>query len=307
MSPPTKAHQIEPASCVGKYDAQGVAEGKINIPHGYVAEDKKDDLRYLLQIYPNGSKKNYLTSRRISKETGKYVEKQDWCPVVRDHKFTVSLADTIFDGGWHGEGISSDVVHQMRQGEGAYCAFDILFYRGRDMRDETQTTRSALMREIVRQLGLSWMTYNEQIPDHKIRAALQAALKAGKEGLVMKDPLSKYGRGWYKVKRKETFDVIIIGYHAPDSVIYAAKGWIGQIEMGQMLPNGKIVSLGYVKNMTDALRAKISAFKNSYLNTVLEISAQERLKSGKFRNPSVIMPRPDKSPALCRFNPAVEA
>jgi ATP-dependent DNA ligase len=77
--------------------------------------------------------------------------------------------------------------------------------------------------------------------------------------------------------------------------------------MGQLLPNGKMMSLGYVKNMTDALRAEISKNQAMFKGTVLEISAQERLKSGKFRNPSIVMPRYDKDSSLCRYNPSVEA
>lgn len=306
MTPPTKAHQLEPAACVGKFDAYAIVEGSLAVPKNFFAEEKKDDLRYLLQIAPNGAKKNYLTSRRISKETGNYVEKQDWCPMVRDHEFFRS-ADTILDGGWHGEGISSDVVHQMRQGKGSYCAFDIIRYRGRDLTGLVQVERTKLMMEVVRQLDVKWLTYNSLIPSWKIRAALKTTLEAGKEGLVLKDSNALYGKGWYKAKRKETFDVFITGYGEPDSEIYAKKGWIGQLRIGQLLPGGKTIELGYVKNMTDSLRVEISRDRDNFLDAVVEISAQERMKSGKFRNPSVVQLRPDKDYKLCRYNPSVEA
>jgi len=310
MKPPLRAYQFEPAASSGKFDAEGLVKGTVKLPsHITMAEDKADDLRYLLQIAPNGSKKNYLTSRRISKLTGRYVEKQDWCPLMRDQSFAhvPDFANTVIDGGICGEGVSTDVVHQMRQGDVAYRAFDVLMLRGRDVRDLEACKRKDMLEAFVDMCNLPWLTVARTIPRHQIIGQLKIALESGKEGLMLKNDHAPYGKGWYKAKRKETFDVIIVGYSDPDSEIYASKGWIGQLIVGQMTPKGEIVQLGFVKNMTDALRAQISSNKKKFLHTVVEITAQERLKSGKFRNPSVKMPRPDKSPQMCIFQPAIEA
>ena len=123
---PTKAYQIHPASCEGKISVDDISKGDHDGNPAIATEEKLDDVRYLLQIRPQGSSSNYLTSRRISKVTGEFVEKQDKLPHIRDFPFPDWLVDTVIDGGIHGEGISSDTVHEIALGNGSYTCWDVL-------------------------------------------------------------------------------------------------------------------------------------------------------------------------------------
>lgn len=304
---PTLAHQIEPARCTKKLTVQEVFDG--HFPEDYIVEQKRDDCRYLLQIQPNGSKQNYLTSRRVSKVTGEYVEKQDWMPIIRDHAFPTGLADTVIDGGTFDPKqprcFASDVVRAMKAGTAQYCAFDILMLRGVDVSKRTWRQRRKLLVSVIEEQRLPWLIKTKRVL-YDAGQFLQNELEKGGEGIVLKDPEGAYGERWIKAKRKSTYDVVITGYADPVSTIYAAKGWFGALEIAQYV-DGKLKSLGQVKNMTDALRAKINANRKKYLGTVIEIEAETRLDSGKFRNPSVKQERPDKNAEDCIFRPEDEA
>jgi len=321
--------QLTPARCTRKLSFEDVLAGKF--PAGHLAEVKEDDCRYLLHINPLGNKVNYLTSRRISKQTGKFVEKQDWCPFIRDFKFPADMRGVVLDGGIYKPGlVSTDVVHAMRQGEGvSYVCWDILHGTTSPTLGVEQRIRWGLLNGYSSNFP-EWLHLSKKHNDPvKLLRRIDAA---NGEGIVLKDPYALYGSGWTKVKRKETFDVIILGFNEPTSEIYAKKGWIGQIICGQIkyltgqtqsmkcmkrgsgytirLEDGEVyfcVEVANVKNMTDELRAKISANPSKYIGRVLTLSAQEQLKSGKLRNPSVVGWHIDKEAVDCMLRIGEEA
>lgn len=312
--------QLAPARCTSKLSVADALAGKF--PKSWRGEIKEDDCRYLLHIDPLGTGINYLTSRRISVQTGRYVEKQDWCPFIRDYKFSPKLRGYVLDGGIYRPGLkSTDVVSAMRQGgEVFYVCWDILLTQGADLTVNTPQTGRWLSMDENFGLGLFPKWLKKSARQHDPVDLLKKVLAEGGEGIVLKDPLATYGKGWTKVKKMSTFDTIILGYNKPDSEIYAAKGWIGQIICGQidtsvpdpqklfnrvsmfeagaiMKQNSRRYFLKYVakvKNMTDDLRAKISANPDHYIGKVLELSAQEQLPSGRLRHPSVVGIRTDK-------------
>lgn len=321
----TLAYQIEPARIKKKITVEEMRSGKY--PPGCIVEEKTDDCRYLLQLRPNGAKINYLTSRRISKQTGEYVEKQNWMPILRDWNFG-GLTDVVIDGGLYDpknpRAFASDVIKAMKLGTAHYRAFDLLRVNGVDLTNlswkERRLRLVSLIKVINETCECPLITASKRIKDAPIDY-LNKILKAGGEGIVLKDPSAPYGEGWTKVKRKSTYDVFITGYEAPTSEIYAKKGWFGALKIAQMkYEPGKVfkgkksisssaapIDLGQVKNMTDELRAKISADRKKYIHAVVEISAETRLDSGKFRNPSVIQLRDDRDAESCIFRPNDEA
>lgn len=321
--------QLTPARCTRKLSFDDVLAGKY--PAGHKAEVKEDDCRYLLHIDPLGNGRNYLTSRRISKQTGRFVEKQDWCPFIRDFRFPRDMRGVVLDGGIYKPGlVSTDVVRAMRQGEGvSYVCWDILHGTTNQMTDARQKVRWSILAGYSSYFP-DWLHLSKK-HDDPVKLLRKIDAENG-EGIVLKDPDALYGYGWTKVKRKETFDVIILGFNKPTSEIYAAKGWIGQIICGQikyadsrdytakvnMFDHGASIRLedgqhywcvfvANVKNMTDELRAKISANPSKYIGRVLTLSAQEQLKSGKLRNPSVIGLRDDKEAVECTLRIGQEA
>lgn len=313
--------QLEPARCGRKLSFDEVLSGKF--PKGAIAERKEDDCRYLLHVNPAGDGKNYLTSRRQSVKDGRYVEKQDWCTVLRDFPFSPRLKGYVFDGGIVVPGkVSTDVVHAMRIGKGFhYALWDILYAGSVDCRAFPLQERWAMIDRIEEQLPFEYVRVG--LRSRNPAALLRTIIAQKGEGIVLKDPTAPYGQGWTKVKKKQHFDVIVLGYNKPTSAIYASKGWIGQIVCGQieqtagvdqdqqvqMHKSAAYIKIGgttyvcryvaNVKNMTDELRALISADPDKYIGRVLELSAQEQLRSGALRNPSVVGWRDDKNPTDC--------
>jgi ATP-dependent DNA ligase len=301
--------QLQPAACSGKVAPEKVYAGEI--PDTWWAEEKTDDLRYLLHIgLKTRDGTNAITSRRISKQTNEFVEKTSWVPQLRDYPFPSSLAGTIIDGGFfdpkNPRALSGDVTKAMRKGAAKYRAFDILFYKGQDVRKLCQNKRRVLLRDVFKHFDCPLVEVTAKIKPEAIKSFLKSTLSTGGEGIILKDPAAPYGKGWKKVKRKSTYDVFIIGYADPVSEIYAAKGWIGSLQIAQLL-KGKVKPLGQVKNMTDELRAKISANQKKFLGRVVEISAETRMNSGLFRNPSVVQIKIDKNKEDCLFRPKHEA
>jgi hypothetical protein len=104
-----------------------------------------------------------------------------------------------------------------------------------------------------------------------------------------------------------------------------SKGWIGAIKFGQWLRrkhlatllldkndhpkpgncmnfNGEsyvFVDCGKCSGMTQSIREKISKNKVKYLGEIIEVKAQMRLKTGKFRHPEFKRFRNDKNPWEC--------
>lgn len=133
----------------------------------------------------------------------------------------------------------------------------------------------------------------------------------GGEGIILKHAGSTYTEEklWVKVKKEETEDVVIMGYDdakAESTKVtgvtsvtkYAKKGWIGAVRFGQYR-DGKLVDCGKCSGMDDKLREELSLNGGKYIGTVVEILANEREETGKFRHPRWVGFREDKNPKDC--------
>lgn len=292
----------------------------------WIAEAKLDGSRYLWHIEND---RNYLTSRRISVKTGQYVEKSDCIPHLRDLKLKNFKSTIILDGeimvpnSW--EKISSSVTSivgslperaielQEEHGYLEYHIFDILFYEGEDCREYSLSKRQNFFKAVYYESYLFNNQYIKLIESTMKDKKLyyEKIVKDGGEGVVLKNLNSIYGKDWIKVKKEETWDVVIIGYK--DAKEYTEKvsgeksiskfyerGWIGAIEFGQY-KDGNLNSYGYCSGMTEDVRAEISNNKEKYIGQTIEMKAQQRLKSGHFRHPVFVRFRQDKSPEECIY------
>ncbi len=92
--------------------------------------------------------------------------------------------------------------------------------------------------------------------DATARRFLRAALDAGHEGVMAKDPKAPYeagsrGRAWLKLKPAHTLDLVVL---AADWGSGRRKGWLSNLHLGARDPEGGFVMLGKTfKGMTDAL------------------------------------------------------
>jgi len=77
------------------------------------------------------------------------------------------------------------------------------------------------------------------------------------------------------------------------------RGLIGSVRVGQYAPRFGLVEVATVSGMTDELREELSRNKRRYLGKVVEIKANGREPSGRFRHPQFVRFRADKRPEEC--------
>lgn len=276
--------------------------------HGWVTEEKLDGARYNLYIGDKGCK---LLSRRISDVTGSNVDKTANCPHITEYSYDRSLAGTILDGEITfrencstaikimGCGADKAVERQKDWGWVEYNVFDVLMFRGEDVRSQPLNFRRSILHII---------SQSSPIPKHlKIveQGSLQSAvsmynsiINSGGEGIVLKNLYAGYGKQWIKVKKCITCDVIITGFREGAGKY---SGMVGSIVFS-IYRGDHLVEIGTCSGMTDEMRDDLDCDRASYLNTVMEVAGQEFTKDFALRHPRFIRLRPDKSPTDCKWS-----
>lgn len=315
----TKAHQIEPAGCqfslsFEEFEKLAKNEGLLS---KLWAEEKFDGQRFLFQVRPNGAKQNYLTSRRISKKTGEHVEKQDKLPFFRDCAF--GKRDTIFDGELchPNGGTSNETATAIAGGFAIYRVFDILRHDGKDVRHLNQASRRALLKSLEDNFPDRMMLVGRSLKP----AALFKAIKSQDgEGLILKERGAAYGKGWWKIKKVETHDCIVIGFELSTEGKYAKNKWVKGVKIAQWrLMKSKaeeakairlrrdkksgytygLIHVGQFSGFNEELRKDMSENPKHYIGRIVEVKAQQRFPTGKFRSPRFLQWRIDKNAEEC--------
>ena len=98
-----------------------------------------------------------------------------------------------------------------------YCAFDIMFLGGEDLRGLPLVERKERLKAILPKDPL--LIYSEHWPEHGKRLFKEAA-KLGLEGIMAKRAQSRYLSGarskdWLKIKAGKRQEVVIVGFTAP--------------------------------------------------------------------------------------------
>jgi ATP-dependent DNA ligase I len=132
--------------------------------------------------------------------------------------------------------------------------FDLLHVDGEDLLDTPLEARSARLEAIAPQLKVPSVITSD--PDEGERV-LEDALRAGHEGVVVKDAGSLYaagrrGKAWRKVKPVRTYDLVVLGAEWGHG---RRQGWLSNLHLGARDPRtGEFVMVGKTfKGMTDAL------------------------------------------------------
>lgn len=204
---------------------------------GFIAERKYDGARYLIRKELDGSVS--ITSRQISKKTGRPVDKTENVPHLV--KFADGLPPgTVLDGEIITDinGSSSDVTSimgslpgralelQKEKGWVKYVAFDILYFAGKSTMELPWYKRRQLLENVISNwtVGLEddYILLSEyQNCSDETFEWYKEIVESGGEGLILKNIYSNYYPGlrpkdaWLKVKKYKTFDVVIMGYTEP--------------------------------------------------------------------------------------------
>lgn len=147
----------------------------------------------------------------------------------------------------------------------------------------------------------------------------------GGEGTMWKNINAKYKEGakpantWYKWKKEDTADVVIVGFTDGKQGKYF--GQIGAVRYAEYLTEDEINALGIKKKhvnhiykddtdyylieigqcsgMTDEQRLDFTNNQTKYIGEVMEVEYMERTKRGALQHPRFLQIRSDKQPDEC--------
>jgi DNA ligase-1 len=132
--------------------------------------------------------------------------------------------------------------------------FDLLHVDGEDLLDTPLEERAKRLEAIASELKIPAVVTSD--PDEAQRA-LDEALAAGHEGVVVKDATSLYaagrrGKAWRKVKPVRTYDLVVLGAEWGHG---RRRGWLSNLHLGARDPDtGDFVMVGKCfKGLTDEL------------------------------------------------------
>ena len=153
-----------------------------------------------------------------------------------------------------------DVEDKTRQIPFRLYLFDIMYIDGEVLIDKPYEKRWEMLQETVDPTLLAPRTVTGSVDEaHKL---LDAAIRAGHEGLMAKALNSEYapgvrGKKWYKIKPYETLDLVII---AAEWGYGRREGWLSNYHLGAFDEDtGEYLSLGKTfKGLTDQEFQKIT-------------------------------------------------
>jgi DNA ligase-1 len=132
--------------------------------------------------------------------------------------------------------------------------FDLLHLDGEDLLDTPLHERAGRLAAIAPQLKIPGIVTSSGEEGQRV---LVESLRAGHEGVVVKDAASPYaagrrGKAWRKVKPVRTYDLIVLGAEWGHG---RRRGWLSNLHLGARDPAaGGFVMVGKCfKGLTDAL------------------------------------------------------
>ena len=132
--------------------------------------------------------------------------------------------------------------------------FDVLHVEGEDLLDTPLEERSARLEAIAPQLKVPSVITSDPETAQRV---LDESLRAGHEGVVVKDAASLYsagrrGKAWRKVKPVRTYDLVVLGAEWGHG---RRQGWLSNLHLAARDPStGEFVMVGKCfKGLTDEL------------------------------------------------------
>lgn len=188
-----------------------------------------------------------------------------------------------------------DGEYVAREGKGLFL-FDVLQVDNRDLRPKPLTERKKVLREILKGTDLE-VPFTMAKTSSKIMALRDEMVEKGREGIVVKNPLSTYGQrnSWLKLKKFDTVDCFVTGYQQTTEMRSTgiARSW----SVAVYDDSGRIVDLGNVGSTVERVDPR-QVKKGS----VVEVRFQEVTRDGKLRAPFILRIRHDKTPEECLFS-----
>jgi len=177
--------------------------------------------------------------------------------------------------------------------DGGLFFFDVLQVDDRDVRLLPLTERKKILREILHDTGLE-VRYRVAKTVADINGFMDEIVRSGGEGIIVKNPASKYGEAnsWLKLKRFDTIDCFVIDYEETPEMKRTGvpRSWY----IGVMDAAGRRVNLGKVGAFVEGVDPR-----QVKLGTVVEVRFHEVTQDRKLRAPFILRIRHDKTPEEC--------
>lgn len=281
----------------------------------YVAEEKLDGSRYVFYIagdpYERRSS-NALLSRRVSVVDGKHVDRTDNVPHITHVEYE-GLEGTILDGeimaadflstnSIMNSGPSLAVSKQNEIGPCKYYVFDVMFFRGKDVRTLPLSQRRKVLEEVVKRMNNEHVVAIPQITSD-LEGYFREIVNDGGEGVIIKDLRSAYGVGWCKMKKSYDVSCVISGFK-PGNGKYADS--LGSIAVS-VYHAKRLVEIGFASGFDDKVRSDMAKNFEKYRGMVVDVFAQEIQASkrssdnpvGRLRHPTFFRFRDDLNAQDC--------
>jgi DNA ligase-1 len=184
-------------------------------------------------------------------------------PGIVDAVLGLSVEQAVFDGEalWMGEGGPAAFQETVARidseaaPEGVVTfLFDVLHLDGDDLLDTPLEERAARLMTIAPQLRIPGVFTSDSEEAERV---LDESLRAGHEGVVIKDAASTYGAGrrgkaWRKVKPVRTYDLVVLGAEWGHG---RRQGWLSNLHLGARDPatDGFVMVGKCFKGLTDQL------------------------------------------------------
>jgi len=216
-----------------------------------------------------------------SKHGGIYTPKGTPQVFSRVPEFTHAPHRMILDG-----------EYVAREAKGLFL-FDILQVDSRDVRSKTLMDRKKILGEILRGTGLE-VPFKLGRTSGEIMKYRDEMVKERREGIVVKNPTSRYGqpKSWLKLKKFDTVDCFVTALVETEEMRRSgiARSW----SVAVYDDNGVEVGIGNVGSTVE--RVDPRQIKKG---TVVEVRYQEFTRDRKLRAPFVVRIRHDKTPDEC--------
>jgi DNA ligase 1 len=232
--------------------AANPSEAVASFEHSSV-EWKLDGIR--IQIHRRGDEVRIYT-RNLNEIT-------DTLPGIVDAVRRLPVAQAVLDGEalWmsdHGPASFQETVSQIDSAappEGVVTfLFDLLHLDGDDLLDTPLEGRAERLERIAGHLRIPSVVTSDP---ETAQGVLEESLRAGHEGIVVKDAASRYsagrrGKAWRKVKPVRTYDLVVLGAEWGHG---RRQGWLSNLHLGARDPRtGEFLMVGKCfKGLTDEL------------------------------------------------------
>jgi bifunctional non-homologous end joining protein LigD len=240
---------------------------------GWVFEDKYDGFRMVAKIKDG---KVTLFSRNGKIISHSYIEVANALEGVKgDAVIDGELVALDKDGVSHFQLLQNALRHEAKL---QYCAFDLMFLNGEDLRGLTLLERKQRLKDILPRHKLIAFSPHRKMSGTKF---FEEAERQGLEGIMAKRADSTYRSGartddWLKIKTSKRQEVVVVGFTAPRRTrpffgaltlaLREKNGWryIGHVGTGfshEMLEelHGKLIKLKAAKSpLPQRLRMKLS-------------------------------------------------